>query len=153
MAIILNEPYVSVIKKLEHTEMACLLSWMSGKETSMKKLLLFSQGERLMTIIDNSLSYLFFMLYFKKEFIFDDEKEVGERKRDRSIYRDLAGFNNSKKSNKKTHVKFAILLHSFSFVYFSLVIESFRISASLISFLASGSELLLNLKLRSKSAT
>ena len=32
----------TVSKKLEHTEMACLLSWMSGKET------LFPQGERLM---------------------------------------------------------------------------------------------------------
>ena len=28
----------TVSKKLEHTEMACLLSWMSGKETSAKKL-------------------------------------------------------------------------------------------------------------------
>ena len=27
-----------VPKKLEHTEMACLLSWMSGKETSAKRL-------------------------------------------------------------------------------------------------------------------
>ena len=27
-----------VSKKLERTEMACLLSWMSGKETSAKKL-------------------------------------------------------------------------------------------------------------------
>ena len=58
----------TVSKKLEHTEMACLLSWMSGKETSAKKTL-FSQGERLMdrriTITEDSSSYLFLMLIFQ----------------------------------------------------------------------------------------
>ena len=54
-------------------------------------------------------------------------------KEDRSIYQDQAGLNDSKKSNKKKTVKFAILLDGL-FIYFSLVIEPFRISASLIPF-------------------
>ena len=54
-------------------------------------------------------------------------------KRDRFIYQDQTGLNDSKKSNKKKKVKFAILLYGL-FIYFSLVIEPFRISASLIPY-------------------
>ena len=49
------------------------------------------------------------------------------------MYQDQTGLNDSKKSNKKKKVKFAILLDGL-FMYFSLVIEPFRISASLIPF-------------------
>ena len=49
------------------------------------------------------------------------------------IYQDQTGLIDSKKSNKKKKVKFAILLDGL-FIYFSLVIELFRISACLIPF-------------------
>ena len=61
----------------------------------------------------------------------------------------------SKVTRKKT-VKFAICLIVYLFVYFSLNIEAFRISASLILFqglLGNGSELLLSSKPRSQDAT
>ena len=62
-----------------------------------------------------------------------NKKVAWELKRDRSIYQDQTGLNDSKKSNKKKKLKFAILLDDF-FIYFKLVIEPFRISASLIPF-------------------
>ena len=62
-----------------------------------------------------------------------NKKVAQELKRDRFIYQDQTGFNDSKKSNKKKKVKFAILRDGL-FIYFSLVIEPFRISASLIPF-------------------
>ena len=62
-----------------------------------------------------------------------NRKVALELKRDRFIYQDQTGLNDSKKSNKKKKVKFAILLYG-SFIYFSLVIEPFRISASLIPY-------------------
>ena len=71
------------------------------------------------------------------------------------MYQDQTGLNDSKKSNKKKKVKFAILLDGL-FIYFSLVIEPFRISASLIPFkslLGNEYELLLSSKSRSEDAT
>ena len=62
-----------------------------------------------------------------------NKKVAWELKRDRFIYQDQTGLNDSKKSNKKKKVKFAILLYGL-FIYFSLVIEPFRISVSLIPF-------------------
>ena len=62
-----------------------------------------------------------------------NKKVAQELKRDRFIYQDQTGLNDSKKSNKKKKVKFAILLDGL-FIYFSLVIEPFRISVSLIPF-------------------
>ena len=62
-----------------------------------------------------------------------NKKVAQELKRDRFIYQDHTGLNDLKKSNKKKKVKFAILLDGL-FIYFSLVIEPFRISASLIQF-------------------
>ena len=62
-----------------------------------------------------------------------NKKVAQELKRDRFIYQDQTGLNDSKKSNKKKKVKFAILLEGL-FIYFSLVIEPFRIPASLIPF-------------------
>ena len=49
------------------------------------------------------------------------------------MYQDQTGLNDSKKSSKKKKVNFAILLDGL-FIYFSSVIEPFRISASLIPF-------------------
>ena len=62
-----------------------------------------------------------------------NKKVAQELKRGRFIYQDQTGLNDSKKSNKKKKVKFAILLDGL-FIYFSLVIEPSRISASLIPF-------------------
>ena len=58
-----------------------------------------------------------------------NKKVAEELKRDKFIYQDQTGLNDSKKSSKKKKVKFAILLDGL-FIYFSLVIEPFRISAS-----------------------
>ena len=66
-------------------------------------------------------------------FLIMNRKVALELKRDRFIYQDQTGLNDSKKSNKKKKVKFAILLYGL-FIYFSLVIEPFRISASLIPY-------------------
>ena len=84
-----------------------------------------------------------------------NKKVAKELKRDRSIYQDQTGLNDSKKSNKKKKVKFAILLDGL-FIYFSSVIEPFRISVSLIPFWGlseNESELLLSSKSRSEDAT
>ena len=59
--------------------MACLLPWLSGKETSAKKII-FSQGERLMkndSITEDSSNYLGILdARFSNKFIFDDEREA-----------------------------------------------------------------------------
>ena len=61
-----NSKSHTVSKNLEHTEMACLLSWMSGKETSVKKLYFYKEKDWWrITIIDDSSSYLFLMLFFR----------------------------------------------------------------------------------------
>ena len=71
---------------------------------------------------------------FSKKFIFNDEREArseGEKglfietRQDSTIRR---------KVTRKKNLKFTILLDGYSFVYFSLVIEAFRISASIIAF-------------------
>ena len=54
-----NSKSHAVSKKLEDTEMACLSSWMSGKETSAKKLYFHKKKNWWkITIIDDSSSYL-----------------------------------------------------------------------------------------------
>ena len=51
-----------------------------------------------------------------------NKKVAWELKRDRFIYQDQTGLNDSNKSNKKKKVKFAILLDGL-FIYFSLVLN------------------------------
>ena len=89
--------------------MACLLSWMSGKETS-AKITLFSQGERLMkNIIEDSSSYLFLMLVFRINPFSMMKEKLGVKER-WVYYQDQAELINSKKVTIKKKVKFAILL-------------------------------------------
>ena len=62
-ATVLSEPWASHCDcKPEHTEMACVSSWMSGKETSTKKLYFHKEKDWLDAVVTaENLSYLFLM--------------------------------------------------------------------------------------------
>ena len=92
------------------------------------------------------------MLFFSNKFISDDEREARSEREIGLFIKTRQDSTIRRKVAQKKKVKFAILLDGL-FIYFSLVIEAFRISASLIPFLASKSELLLSSKSRSKDAT
>ena len=51
------------------------------------------------------------MLAFQVNSFLIMKEKPGVKERDRFIYQDQAGFNNSKKSHKKKEVKFAILFN------------------------------------------
>ena len=78
-------------------------------------------------------NFLLMPVFRINSFSIMNKKVAQELRRDRFIYQDQTGLKDSKKSNKRKKIKFAILLDGL-FIYFSLVIEPFRISASLIPF-------------------
>ena len=95
---------------------------------------LFSQGEILMkNIIEDSPSYLLLMLVFRINSFSIIKENLGRSVREIDLFiKTRKDSSVRRKQEKKKIVKFAILLDVYSFVYFSLVIVSFRISASLI---------------------
>ena len=113
-------------KQLEHTEMACLSSWISGKETSAKKTL-FSQEERLIrTVIDDSLSYRFLVLVFEiNSFSIMKTWEARNERKIGLFIKTMQDLTIRRKVTRKKQVKFAILLGGlficlFQFSYWNL---------------------------------
>ena len=93
--------------KPEHTEMACVSSWMSGKETSTKKLYLHMEKDWLDTVatVENLT-----ILYAGASINWFLMGKLREARSERETDSSRSGFNNSKKSNKKKQVKFVSLL-------------------------------------------
>ena len=135
-ATVLSEPWASHYDcKPEHTEMACVSSWMSRKETSTKKLDFHKEKDWLDAVVTaENLSYVFLMQMLQINWFSMAKLGEARSERERPIHHDPDSTTRRKVTRNK-QVKFVSLLDVFFIclfqLYLSLVIEAFRISTNL----------------------